>query len=38
VGQLESLRELNIAEPNKKERRKENYTIVVHFDENFSEP
>jgi hypothetical protein len=38
MGQLESLRELNTAKPNKKKKRKkEKYAIVVHSDRTSSE-
>jgi hypothetical protein len=41
MGQLESLRGPNIAQPDqrkkKKEKKKENYAIVIHFDRDFSE-
>jgi hypothetical protein len=38
MGQLESLRKLNIAESKIKERKKKkNYAIVVHSDRKFSE-
>jgi hypothetical protein len=37
MGQLESLRELNIAESKIKERIKEKYANVVHSDRNISE-
>jgi hypothetical protein len=37
MGQLESLRELNIAESKIKERRKEKYANVVHSNGKFSE-
>jgi hypothetical protein len=36
MGQLESLREINIAESKIKERKKKNYTIVVHSDGKFN--
>jgi hypothetical protein len=40
MGQLESLRGPNIAQPDqrKKEKKKEkkNYAIVIHFDKDFS--
>jgi hypothetical protein len=35
--QLESLRELNITEPNNRRRIREKYAIVVHSDGKFSE-
>jgi hypothetical protein len=37
MGQLESLRKLNIVESKIKERRKEKYAIAVHYDRTFSE-
>jgi hypothetical protein len=37
MGQLESLRELNIAKSKIKERRKEKYVNVVHSNGKFSE-
>jgi hypothetical protein len=37
MGQLESLRKLNIAQP-KNKKRKEKYAINVHSNGNFSEP
>jgi hypothetical protein len=37
MGQLESLMELNIAESKIKERRKEKYANVVHYNGKFSE-
>jgi hypothetical protein len=37
MGQLESLRELNTAKPNKKKKKKEKYAIVVHSDRTSSE-
>jgi hypothetical protein len=37
MGQLESLRELNIAESKIKERSKEKYANVVHSNGKFSE-
>jgi hypothetical protein len=37
MGQLESLRELNIAESNNKRKEKKSYAIVVHSDRKFSE-
>ena len=37
MGQLESLRELSITEPNNRKWIREKYAIVVHSDENSSE-
>jgi hypothetical protein len=37
MGQLESLKELNIVEPNNRRRIREKYAIVVHSSRKFSE-